>query len=80
MIREKEKQFSEGCVDGYELINEHGAGAIKGTEPKDAKEALNRMLGYFIQMEEYEKCTVIQKVYKEVFREETEPIFPKFLS
>jgi hypothetical protein len=21
MIREKEKQFSEGCVDGYELIS-----------------------------------------------------------
>ena len=80
MIREKEKQFSEGCVDGYELISEHGAGAIKGTEPKDAKEALNRMLGYFIQMEEYEKCTVIQKVYKEAFRSEAEPIFPKFLS
>jgi len=38
------------------------------------------MMGYFIQMEEYEKCTVIQKVYKEVFKEETEPIFPKFLS
>ena len=80
MIREKEKQFSEGCIDGYELISEHGTGAIKGTEPKDAKEALNRMLGYFIQMEEYEKCTVIQKVYKEAFKVETEPIFPKFLS
>ena len=80
MIREKEKQFNEGCIDGYHLLNEHGAEAIKGTEPESAKEALNRMMGYFIQMEEYEKCTVIQKVYKEVFREETEPIFPKFLS
>ena len=80
MIREKEKQFSEGCVDGYELIIEHGAGAIKGTDPEVAKEALNRMTGYFIQMEEYEKCTVIQKVYREAFRSEAEPIFPKFLS
>ena len=80
MIREKEKQFSEGCIDGYELISEHGAGAIKGTESKDAKEALNRMLGYFIQMEEYEKCTVIQKVYKKAFKVETEPILPKFFS
>ena len=80
MIREKEKQFSEGCIDGYELISEHGAGAIKGTDPEAAKEALNRMTGYFIQMEEYEKCTVIQKVYREAFRSEAEPIFPKFLS
>ncbi len=80
MIREKEKQFSEGCVDGYQLLLEHGAGAIKGTDPEVAKEALNRMTGYFIQMEEYEKCTVIQKVYREAFRSEAEPIFPKFLS
>ncbi len=80
MIREKEKQFSEGCVDGYQLLIKHGAGAIKGTDPEVAKEALNRMTGYFIQMEEYETCTVIQKVYREAFRSEAEPIFPKFLS
>ncbi len=80
MIREKEKQFSEGCIDGYELIKEHGREAIEGTDKDSAMEALNRMMGYFIQMEEYEKCTVIQNVYKEVFKAETTPIFPNFLS
>ena len=80
MIKEKEKQFSEGCIDGYELIKAHGREAIEGTDKDSAMEALNRMMGYFIQMEEYEKCTVIQNVYKEVFKAETEPIFPNFLS
>ena len=80
MIKEKEKQFSEGCIDGYELIKEHGREAIEGTDKDSAMEALNRMMGYFIQMEEYEKCTVIQNVYKEVFKTETTPIFPNFLS
>ena len=80
MIREKEKQFSEGCIEGYNLLKEHGKEAVEGAEPDQAKEALNRMMGYFIQMEEYEKCSDIQKVYKQVFKGETEPIFPKFLS
>jgi hypothetical protein len=80
MIREKEKQFSEGCIDGYELIKTHGREAIDGTDKDSAMEALNRMMGYFIQIEEYEKCTVIQNVYKEVFKAETTPIFPNFLS
>ena len=28
MIREKEKQFSEGCIDGYQLLSEHGAAPV----------------------------------------------------
>lgn len=80
MIHEKEKQFTEGCIEGYKLLKKHGREAIDGTEKKEAMEALNRMLGYFIQVEEYEKCADIQKLYKQVFKKETEPIFPTFLA
>ena len=80
MIREKEKQFSQGCVEGYNLLKEHGKEAIEGTEKEEAMEALNRMLGYFIQLEEYEKCSYIQKIFEQTFKKETTPIFPKFLS
>jgi len=79
MIKEKEKAFSEGCREGYNLIKEHGREAIGKTDLPEAKEALNRMIGFFIQMEEYEKCSEIQKIYREVFKEETSPIFPNFL-
>ena len=79
MIREKEKAFSQGCRDGYKLIKDHGVKAIGKTDLKEAEEALNRMLGYFIQMEEYEKCSEIQSVYRKVFKREPSPIFPSFL-
>jgi hypothetical protein len=36
------------------------------------------MLGYFIQIEEYEKCSVIQKVYNQAFKKDIVPIFPTF--
>ena len=78
MIREKEKQFSDGCQEGYLLIQEHGREALDLTDKESAQEACARMLGYFIQVEEYEKCTVLQKVYKQAFKKEISPIFPTF--
>ena len=78
MIREKEKAFSEGCIEGYNLIKEYGTKAIDSTEKKEAEEALNRMIGYFIQIEHYEKCSDIQKIYRKVFKKDPTPIFPNF--
>ncbi len=78
MIREKEKQFSDGCQEGYLLIQEHGREALDLTDKESAQEACARMLGYFIQIEEYEKCTVLQKVYKQTFKKDVVPIFPTF--
>ncbi len=78
MIREKEKQFSDGCQEGYLLIQEHGREALDLTDKESAQEACRRMLGYFIQIEEYEKCTVLQKVYKQTFKKDVVPIFPTF--
>ena len=78
LIREKEKQFSEGCQEGYLLIQEHGKKALDLSDKESAQEACRRMLGYFIQVEEYEKCTVLQKVYKQTFKKEISPIFPTF--
>ena len=79
MIREKEKAFSQGCREGYQLLKDYGTNVIGKTELSEAKEALNRMMGYFIQTEEYEKCSEIQKIYLQIFKEDVSPIFPKFL-
>jgi hypothetical protein len=78
MIKEKEKQFSLGCQEGYLLIEKHGREALDLTDKESSEEAVRRMLGYFIQIEEYEKCTVLQNVYREVFKKEISPIFPNF--
>jgi hypothetical protein len=77
LIKEKEKEFSEGCLEGYSFIKENGWEYI---EPKDStEEAIQRMLGYFIQIEHYEKCAFLKKVFVEVFKKEPTPIFPTFL-
>ena len=78
MIREKEKQFSQGCQEGYLLIEQHGKKALDLSDKESAQEACQRMLGYFIQIEEYEKCSVIKKVYNQTFEKDIVPIFPTF--
>ena len=78
MIREKEKQFSQGCQEGYLLIEQHGRKALDLSDKESAQEACQRMLGYFIQIEEYEKCSVIKKVYNQTFEKDIVPIFPTF--
>ena len=78
MIKEKEKQISQGCQEGYLLIEKHGREALDLTDKESSEEAVRRMLGYFIQIEEYEKCTVLQNVYRQVFKKEISPIFPNF--
>jgi hypothetical protein len=78
MVREREKIFTEGCNEGYELIKEHGSSCIDLADLDSAKSALQRMLGYFIQVEQYEKCSVIKKVFVEYFKTDPEPIFPNF--
>jgi hypothetical protein len=60
------------------LIQEHGKKALDLSDKESAQEACQRMLGYFIQVEEYEKCSVIQKVYNQAFEKEISPIFPTF--
>lgn len=92
MIRRGEQQFQEdlraerieefigACEEGYKMIEDHGVECVdsKG-ETDEVKRALNRMLGYFIHLEEYEKCFKIKSVYLEVFRKEPSPEIPNFL-
>ena len=60
------------------MIQEHGKKALDLSDKESAQEACQRMLGYFIQIEEYEKCTVLQNVYRQAFKKEISPIFPTF--
>jgi len=78
MILVMEKKFTEGCVEGYKMLKEHGPSCIDLVESDSAREAINRMLGYFIQIEHYEKCSIIKRVYREAFQKDPEPIFPDF--
>jgi hypothetical protein len=76
VIRVREKIFSEGCLEAYNLLELHGSLYLSKVD--DQKLALNKMLGYFIQIEHYEKCSIIKKIYQEVFLEIPTPTLPNF--
>ena len=78
MVREKERAFISGCIDGFDLLEKHGEECLQGVDPDSTKEALQRMIGYFISIEEYEKCTLIQNLYVGYYKEEITPRFPNF--
>ena len=81
MVRKHEEKFTQGCIEGYKLIEEYGVKCIDLVKDREsAEEALNRMLGYFTQIEHYEKCKRIKEVYVQAFQKEPNPIFPNFLS
>ena len=92
MIRRGEQQFQEdlraerieefigACEEGYKMIEDHGAECVDPSRETDEVErALNKMLGYFIHLEEYEKCSKIKSVYLEAFQKEPNPEIPNFL-
>ena len=75
-IKMREKEFSEACLEGYNIIEENGWEVIKAED--STEEATQRMLGYFIQIEHYEKCAVIKDAFIKVFKKDPIPVFPKF--
>lgn len=77
-VTERELRFSQGCNEAYLLLERHGVECIDQRDPEESEEALNRMIGYFTQMEEYEKCSKIKEVYQQIFKKDPTPIFPNF--
>lgn len=77
---ERIEEFIGACEDGYRMLEEHGAECVDPNgEKEELKRALNVMLGYFIHLEEYEKCSKIKTVYLEAFKKEPEPTVPNYL-
>lgn len=77
---ERIKEFKEACEEGYQMLENHGTECIpKEDGIESARRALDKMLGYFISLEEYEKCSKIKSVYLEAFKKEPEPETPNFL-
>ena len=74
-IKAQRKAFIEGCEESYQLLQTIGPDCLNQTEKHQAKEALSRMLGHFIYMEEYEKCSFIKKLYKKKYKGNITPIF-----
>ena len=67
-------QFVVWCNEGYEMLKE-GSVLEKVADKEEANLAMRRMLGLFIDNEEYEKCQFIKKSLDKHFPGETEPLF-----
>jgi hypothetical protein len=73
---EREREFIKACEECYQMIEELGVKCVgMQGDTKTLMEALNKVMGYFIQIEEYEKCVPIKKVYQEAFKKDPTPIF-----
>jgi hypothetical protein len=67
-------QFIEWCHEGYSMLSKN----MELTEVADKTEAnlaMRRMLGFFIDEEEYEKCKVIKCSLDSNFPGNTTPLF-----
>jgi hypothetical protein len=79
MVREKERIFSEGCMEGFLIIEKKGIEFfMMGKLGIFGEEIIQRILGYFIQIEDYEKCKFIKEKFEKAFSRPLIPIFPNF--
>lgn len=76
-IRQSEIIFSEGCREGFDALVEDGEKCFKGKD-KFTASTIKRMLGYFIQTEEYEKCSILKVIFEKEFGITPTPVFPEF--
>lgn len=63
------------CNEAYDLLRQEG---LKLSTEKDRNQALlamRRMLGLFIEEEEYEKCILIKQILEKNFEGELTPLF-----
>ncbi len=67
--------FTGYCNEAYTVLLEAKKKKLSVSQFKDADLALRRMLGVFIDKEEYEKCSFLKKFLDENFEGNNEPIF-----
>lgn len=71
-----EKRFIEGCNEAYDMIVRSDIDVILESNHEKTREALNKMLWYFIGQEEFEKCSTIKNFYLRLFGELPNPTSP----
>lgn len=73
--RSPRENFVFYCDEGFSLLKQ---AALTGTDLqsiKDSNLALRRMLGFFVDHEEFEKCALVKMLLEKHFPGNTEPIF-----
>lgn len=72
-----ESTLKKWCDEAYELLQEEGLRISNEADRAQALLALRRMLGLFIEQEEYEKCTLVKQILEKNYKTNSDltPLF-----
>lgn len=62
ILNQRKQEFITGCYEAYELLTEHKEQVFdtKGVTKDSLKTTVDRMLTYFLEIEDYEKCQFLK--------------------
>lgn len=75
ILTNRKKVFIQSCYEAYEALCLTEEEHLDLSDLPDSNFALRRMLGLFLDLEEYEKCTLLQRILDEHFPGNTSPLF-----
>lgn len=75
ILNNRKRIFIETCYQAYEALCLSGEEYLDFSDFPDSNFALRRILGLFLDLEEYEKCILIQSILEEHFPGNTSPLF-----
>jgi hypothetical protein len=71
----KKQQFVQSCNDAFDALSLMDENKINLSDIQDANFALRRILGLFLDLEQYEKCSLIQRILNHHFPGNTSPLY-----
>jgi hypothetical protein len=71
----KKQKFIESCNEAFSALCLVEFENIDLNDVQDANFALRRMLGLFLDLEEYEKCSLVQRILNHHFPGNSSPLF-----
>ena len=74
-FRMNKQLFVESCNEAFVVLKQVKKEKMPVAEFGGAQLAIKRMLGLFIDQEEYEKCTFLKKFLDENFEGNNDPLF-----
>lgn len=63
------------CNEAYDLLQQEGLKLTTKEDKEQARLAMRRMLGLFIEEEEYEKCILVKQILEKNFKGDVTPLF-----
>lgn len=63
------------CNEAYDLLQQDGLKLTTKEDKEQARLAMRRMLGLFIEEEEYEKCILVKQILEKNFKGDITPLF-----